>query len=420
MSFVARAAPIYMIGDSHCLVFNDLVFERGGRHFVTHAKHCPGLDARDFVDARGSLNPMVFESLRGERLIRPEGDRWKASHLTKSPVAQSAAELAELDRSAPPIVIIVGSGDLYYFVKGLAPGSDFPLEGLQFTESDFEEMPVTSVLPWKPAVESAAAMLGPLFRGLRLLERAGFSRMFLHALPPQTVDDAEYQRLTGMHVPVRVRYKATLLFNALFREFARQNPAIGFIDTWDATTAGGKLAPGFLLDHWHLNKEAAYLTVEALLDELLGVPRVPQRTPENPNLSHAVKEVSGETEMPAVLVESEVPLAELTERLMDLCVELRDEKGRVEAELLSVTEAAEERAVLLELNETKFRQLSESRAALQKIAEERLAEILSLTKTAEERLKAMLAFKADAEHLRALRKNKNRRTFGVRRCVSLA
>src|SRR4029077_208122 len=132
--------------------------------------------------------------------------RWVASHLTKSPVAQSAAELAELDRSAPPVVVMVGSGDLYYFVKGLTPGSDFPLEGVQMNESDFEDMSVTSLLPWKLAAESAAAMLGPLFRGLRLLERAGFSRMFLHALPPQTVDDAQYQRLTGMLVPVRVRY----------------------------------------------------------------------------------------------------------------------------------------------------------------------------------------------------------------------
>lgn len=402
MSFVARATPIYMIGDSHCLVFNDLIFERGGRHFVTIAKHCPGLDARDFVDARGGISPMVFESLRAERLIRPDGDRWIASHLAKSPVAQSAAELAELDRSAPPIVVIVGSGDLYYFVKGLPSGSDFPLEGVRFNESDFEEMPVTSVLSASLAAESAAAMLGPLFRGLRLLERAGFTRIFLHALPPQTVDDAEYQRLTGMRVPVRLRYKATLLFNALLCEFTRQNPGIRFIDTWDATTAGGKLAPGFLLDHWHLNKEAAYLTVEAVLDELLGTPRrVPERAMESANLSRAVKDVSGESETTAILVESEVPLAELTERLMDLCVELRDEKVRVEAELRSVTEAAEERRALLEVNESKFRELSESQAALQKVAEERLAEIDSLTSTAEERLKAMMAFKAEAEQLRS-------------------
>jgi hypothetical protein len=394
-----------MIGDSHCLVFRDLVFERDGRHYVTHAKHCPGLDARDFLDARGALNPMVFESLRGERLIRPDGDRWKAAHLAKSPIGQSAAGLAELDRSAPLVVVMVGSGDLYYFVKGLPPGTDFRLEGLRFDETDFEALPVTSVLPWKLAVESAAAMLGPLFRGLRLLERAGFSRLFLHSLPPQTVVDAEYQRLTGMHVPVRLRYKATVLFNALLREFTRQNQGIGLIDTWDLTTANGKLAPGFLLDHWHLNKEAAYLTVDALLDEFLGAsPRVSQDVPESAILSRAVKDVSGEGDAPALLVQSEVPLAELTERLMDLCVELRDEKERVETELRAVAEAAEERAVLLEANETKFRQVSESRAALQKAAEERLAEIHSLTQTAEERLKAMLAYKADAEHLRALQK----------------
>ena len=374
MTFVARAAPVYMIGYSHGLVFSDLVFERGGRHFVTHAKHCPGLDARDFVDKRGSLNPMVFESLRGERLIRPDGDRWKASHLTKSPVAQSSAQLAEIDRSAPPIVVIVGSGDLYYFVKGLAAGSDFPMEGLQFNEADFEDMPVRSVLPWRLAVESAAAMLGPLFRGLLLLERAGFSRLFVHSLPPQTVDDVEYQRLTGMHVPARLRYKATLLFNALLREFSRQNSGIGLIDTWELTTVDGKLAPGFLLDHWHLNKEAAYVTVERLFDELFGKSDAAQAVPENAILSRAVKDVSGDGETLAELVESEVPLAELSERLMDLCVQLRDEKERAE----------------------------EHTALLQQIAEERLAEIQSLTKTAEERLRAMLEYKAAAEHLRQL------------------
>lgn len=389
-----------MIGDSHCLVFRDLVFERDGKHFVTRAMHCPGLDARDFVDADGNLNPMVFDSLRSEHLIRPDAENhWRSSHLTNSPIAQSAAGLAESDRSAPVISVIVGSGDLYYFVKSLTPGTDFPLQGVPFRAEEFEDAPVTSTLSWRLVIDAAAAMLGPLFRGLRLLERAGFSRIFLHSLSPQTTDDSEYQKITGMYAPSRLRYKATLLFNAMFREFVRQNPAIGLIDTWELTTANGKLNERFLLDHWHLNKEAAFLTVGALVQAGSGRSVLGQHAVDA-DLSRAVKEASGDNGKPAAIVESNIPLADLNERLLDLCVGLRDAKERAERELQVVQGAAEERMALLEANEAKFRQLSDARETLQKIAEERLAEIHSLTRTAEDRLSAMLAYKADAEQLR--------------------
>jgi hypothetical protein len=401
MELIGRGRPIYMIGDSHAVIFRDLVFRKNSQLIVTHAEYCPELYARDFVDARGRLNPMVLASLQAERLVRQNPDgRWQAAHLSRSPNAQSVARLGERNSGAPILVILVGWGDLYHFLKDLGPASDFQVEGSPFDESRFEEPPATANVPWKLVVESAAAVLGPLFQGLRHLEKTGFSKTFLHTLPPQTADDAEFAAHAGFHAPARLRYKVTVLFNAMFREFARQNPEIGLIDTWDSTTLDGQLDPRFLADHWgHLNKEAARVTVDRVLEEAHKANEVSAEA-GNSDIERAVREASRCNDDSSNLLESPASLADLSEQLQDLCVEYRDAKQQAELKLEAIEKAAEERKTLLESNEAKFRELRTAYADLQKVAEERLAEIDALTKTAEERLRIMLAYKTEAELLR--------------------
>jgi len=235
---------------------------------------------------------------RDERLIRPNGSGvWTATHLTESAFEDGDAGISEQKRSAPILLIFLGGGDLFDFVKGLDPQADFSLNAIPFDTNQFPARPISAMLDQKLVLESVGQILGPLFRGLRLFERAGFSNIYLHTIPPETVDDREYERLSGHFAPVALRYKSEVLFNAMFREFARQNPRIGLIDTWNQTTVGGKRDDRFSLDGFHLNKLGARLTIEQLVQQLDGR-RNPLPPSPSPDLTRVVSETSriGETD----------------------------------------------------------------------------------------------------------------------------
>ncbi|HEX5274828.1 MAG TPA: hypothetical protein VFW34_06090 [Candidatus Rubrimentiphilum sp.] len=376
LEIVSRATPIYVVGDSHCLIFRDLVFEQRGRYFVTKAKFLPALYARIFTDDESAFNAALFETLRDERLIRPDGSRaWAATHLTDSPFVDGAAGLSEQKRSAPILVFFLGGGDLFYFIKGMDAQTDFSLDAIPFDSGQFPARPISAMLDQKLVFESVGQILGPLFRGLRLLERAGFSNVYLHTIPPDTIDDREYERLSGHFAPAVLRYKSSVLFNAMLREFTRQNPRIGLIDTWDKTTVGGKRDDRFSLDGFHFNKLGARLTIEQLVRQLNGRLSV-MPSPPSPDLIRVVTEASRVDESNAAPFRaSAARFSDMHEMLEESLAQVHSEKERAEAEL----------------------------ATFRRIAEERLTEIHTLTETAEQRLRLLQECHAEVQRLLAQR-----------------
>jgi hypothetical protein len=99
--------------------------------------------------------------------------------------------------------------------------------------------------------------LSPLFEGLTALREAGFTRLFLHSLPPPA--DHGTVRLP----PLRLRYELTIAMNRLMERFCART-GIGFLDIWDAVTDGDVLDPRFDLDGVHLNLDAATISVDRL------------------------------------------------------------------------------------------------------------------------------------------------------------
>src|SRR5947209_1390665 len=77
ITFYPRPTPVYMIGDSHCLVMNDLLFSENKffhQTFIARHKYCGTLSAHDFVDDNQALNPKLVSALVEERLVYQHTD----------------------------------------------------------------------------------------------------------------------------------------------------------------------------------------------------------------------------------------------------------------------------------------------------------------------------------------------------------
>jgi hypothetical protein len=287
--FVSGATPVTFIGDSHTLAYADRVFrDAAGELVVTRSNYCRGITASAFVDAAGNLNADVVQALLAagyvERLPTGLTARHRASDLHSVQVGIAM----QRPRTSPILVFSIGDLDLKFgFIKEFAT-SDFELPASYgFDPTPFPTDAVRERVPFALAASFVRRLLAPYFRGLVLLARLGFEHLCLHALPPQALDDDAFERINGFRAPARLRYKATRLFNAVLREFVRDYPEFGFVDTWERVTTNGVVDAAFHLDDSHLNRRGALLAVEDVLADLArrtklaaassAIPREPDR-----------------------------------------------------------------------------------------------------------------------------------------------
>jgi hypothetical protein len=273
-AYLGRTTPIYAIGDSHVLIYNGLVFQSKalGTSFVVDSTHIQGIAAKHFVDDAGKLNPRVFQALRDEGLISdPEGnanetpDDIRAFHRISNHYANYFRQVGELTAGEPLIMLFIGDIDLRMsLIKQLAQ-ADFVLPGF-----DAAMLPSTNakqIIPFPLVKDLALSHLTPLFAGLRLLRDAGFAALYLHCVVPPTPDDDWFEGGHHFRAPVALRAKCAVLMNDLMRDLCREN-GIGFIDVWPAVARGVVAAQEYALDSIHLNRAAAVLSVQALLQSV--------------------------------------------------------------------------------------------------------------------------------------------------------
>ena len=269
--FIGRPAPIYMLGDSQCLVFSQLLFEAQYQDktvsLLTQARYCPGLSAAQFSDARAYLHETVIRALLSDCLIDREN---RALYQHQSSQSGILPLLAGRTRAAPVLVFFCGSSDLVNgFQRQLGTHYDFVLPDQEHLLAAFPPAPVRQVFPYQTARASLNERLEPLFRGLRKLREMGFVHIYLHDLAPQTPDDLFFSRVYQYSCPARIRCKAQLLFNQLLAERA-QSEGFGLVQIWDQVTEDNRLRPEFALDSIHLNKAAAFLSAYGLELRLVG------------------------------------------------------------------------------------------------------------------------------------------------------
>jgi hypothetical protein len=268
--FVSGATPITFIGDSHTLAYADLVFrDAADELFATRSYYCRGITASGFVDATGNLNADVQQALLAAGFVERVSAGLVARHRASDLHSLQVGIAMQRPRSSPILVFSIGDLDLKFgFIKEFAAG-DFELPAAYgFDPAPFPAAATSERVPFALAVSFVRRLLAPYFRGLVMLARLGFEHLYLHALPPQSLDDDAFERINGFRAPARLRYKATRVFNDVLRDFVRDYPEFGLVDTWDRVTTNGVVDAGFHLDDSHLNRRGAVLAVEDVLADL--------------------------------------------------------------------------------------------------------------------------------------------------------
>lgn len=278
---ITRAEPIYVVGDSHVLLYADRIAPLPANPaalIVFHALYAPGLKAAAFADERGELSEQVRSALVAARLLVSSGDALEAYHRTMDPHWLAVEGAEDRPRVDPPIVLSTGGLDALDLIGGL-PVDDFALPS-RFRDPNSSRFSVTA--KDAAAYDDVAAFFAPTFTsldlGLRRLRAYGFERLAILSIAPPTANDTAFSlvvRHGGRFYPeprcrTPFRYKVTMVVNGLMREAAAAN-GVTFIDRWEAQTVNGLIRPGLLNDNIHLNSQAWQDTAAAVIATLAPV-----------------------------------------------------------------------------------------------------------------------------------------------------
>jgi hypothetical protein len=283
LELLEQPVPIYLIGESHCMAFRDRLFREKryfDKTFVCKSLFIPSITTHNFVE-NGSLNGELMKVLMGAMLLTGGARGWTAEnikpHHVRTTESVGRPQLLPTDPVGVPILVFfVGEIALRAaFLKTLGK-RDFDLP---FPVPHLDEIPSSEA--WDKEAEHVSMDLvlnlfnqvaSPLFNGLAALYKSGFTRTYLHSVPPPTLNDGEFEWMHGFHTPARLRYKAAALFNSCFASFCQQYK-IGFLNIWDDVTIHNALNPEYYLDGCHLHPKSVPITLTKLMTALAADPR---------------------------------------------------------------------------------------------------------------------------------------------------
>lgn len=261
-SEVARATPIYLIGDSQTLIFRDRVYRvddgRHARHYVARAKYCPGLCASTFTGDDGALHPDVWAALHSELLIVDgEAGEPTAFHATADRQWREIGAVEGRRRASPIVVFLCGSLDVAKIGQALADEA--------------------ATVRDPSSLEALVAVKGQIRafeRGLRLVKSWGLDRLFVHSVVPPQADDETLFSHFLFRMSLRTRTRLLREINhALEAAAGRANCT--FIDTWPYTMDAEVLSPEYVHDSFHFNERGALISIKVLMRALAALEPAP-------------------------------------------------------------------------------------------------------------------------------------------------
>lgn len=260
VTLLGTPTPIYLIGESHTLIFRNLLFRATGGEqlFQTRTRYLPHVLAQNFCDpVARTFRQDFLEAFRAEELLRSD---LSPAHHSFDGSTISGAWMEKRAIVAPAIVLCIGDLDIHHLLSQFAD-YDFELPDDPHYGVDRTKRPVA----YSTIRAQMEKLLSPFIEGLRMLRAFGFTRMLMHCVPPRTPDDAATLRWTKAHKSVRA--KLTVIANQLL---ARECAAIGipFIDVWPEMCQDGYLRPEFDLDGTHLTVAAAQVSLEKIVASL--------------------------------------------------------------------------------------------------------------------------------------------------------
>jgi hypothetical protein len=259
-----------MLGESHCIVFTDRIFQETRylhETFITRCMFLPGISSHDFAD---DGHRRVLAALWAEHLVivDPRAAAQPPTALHTARVLHIPSVASNQPRGVPVLMIFAGEIALRSIFLRKLGNTDFEVP---FETPGLEALPPaadSTNTPFSMVLDLATQVLSPLFNGLVLLRDMGFTSLYLHSIPPPTLDDEEFEKIHGFASPVRLRYKSTMLFNRVLKDTCAQYN-IRFLDIWDDVTVDNLLDEQFAIDGVHLNSKAAYITLQKLMESLV-------------------------------------------------------------------------------------------------------------------------------------------------------
>jgi hypothetical protein len=243
---------IYMIGESHCLQFSNLMFKSLWLNdsFFCRTRYY-GIPAQNYIE-NDALNPQLTEILESERILLD-------GHAYYMKIAESAAYLSGLPQLPPAMVFFAGDVDLQNLFAELGNRYDFELPGDTLYGVDFDKEPIS----YLSVSEKLEGLLRPFLDAMSML-RPLFPRTMVHALPPRSANSDLAQRWSfGVLVDAPLRAKLTLVANDIMASTCAKMD-IPFIDLRDQVIEDGYIRADLDLDGLHMGRAAAVLSLEAI------------------------------------------------------------------------------------------------------------------------------------------------------------
>ena len=259
VELLGAVTPIHMVGESHSLVFSNLLFRPAcaQESYLCKTRFLSVLKAADY-SAGNDLSVDYVHALIAEGIV---DSALRPAFLHAEP---SAAFLAGMPVMSPPMVLFAGDLDMHQLFRQIGGSYDFILPDDPCYGTD----KARQILPYSDIEGHIAGFLAPFFNAVRLLKGVGFSRMMIHCLPPRTPDNAAASHWTGgIIIDAPVRAKLTLLANRQIAAFCTE-AGIAFIDTWPDLTENGYLRPEYELDGAHINRQSALISLEMITAHL--------------------------------------------------------------------------------------------------------------------------------------------------------
>jgi len=227
-----------------------------------------GVQAVNILSENGKIRSDIVSSLRLFGLISKYGE---VLHISGSKASADINIASQSKRKVPVITFCVGEIDVRTRVlQQLGDSFDFALPSVTSSSwlSTTDSGPVISVQIIKKLIRDTYT---PLLQALSQLVRSGFTRTYLHCLPPPTLNDEAFEAINGYNYSRRLHYKVVYLINEFLKsECPSYN--IRFLDIWDQVTIDDRLSDHYTLDDTHLNKQACSLAIKAILSDIADNP----------------------------------------------------------------------------------------------------------------------------------------------------
>jgi hypothetical protein len=264
ISTMQHFQPIYVIGDSHVLPYQNVIFQDpwAGGWFVTRTKYISGLTCHDlFKNNTGEFHPGFIQALEYEGLVR----NGKATHLSREEIDFNISVASGRPLASPLIILTCGDIDIRAILLPMLKDKyDFvPPFSTPYPQQD------RPVIAWDIFEDIIQRHLTLFASGLKTLRESGFNRIYVQLVSPPTMLENSFFDLHGYSCPAAIRYKVVYAFNQLLMQHCKQL-GVQVLDIWSAVTSEHYLKPEFELDGVHLTPDSTMLYLGQMLDHAIN------------------------------------------------------------------------------------------------------------------------------------------------------